>query len=162
MQLADAYKSNSNYDEAIRRYKRLLKDHEYPNMFMPYLEIGNINMILGKYEDAVKNYNMGINYLKPEHSRYKARFNHACGVAQICLGQYTQALSAFETAMRLDPSIKTGYNLVLCHALLSSTDEVRDAYKGLLGVKPITTIGDISESDILGNCLLYTSPSPRD
>lgn len=153
MQLADAYKANTNYDEAIHRYERLLKDHEYPNQFMAYLEIGNINMALNKYEEAVKNYNMGINYLKPEHNRFKARFNHACGVAQICLGQYHQALSSFETAMRVDPSIKTGFNLVLCHAILSSTEDMREAYKGLLGVKPVTTIGDLAESDVLGNQL---------
>ncbi|EAY01380.1 TPR Domain containing protein [Trichomonas vaginalis G3] len=153
MQLADAYKANTNYDEAIHRYERLLKDHEYPNQFMAYLEIGNINMALGKYEDAVKNYNMGINYLKPEHNRFKARFNHACGVAQICLGQYHLALSSFETAMRVDPSIKTGFNLVLCHAILSSTEDMREAYKGLLGVKPVTTISDLQESDVLGNQL---------
>lgn len=151
MQLADAYKANSNYEEAIHKYERLLKDHEYPNMFMPYLEIGNINMVLGKYEDAVKNYNMGINYLKPEHNRFKARFNHACGVAQICLGQYHQALSAFETAMRLDPSIKTGFNLVLCHAILSAPEDCREAFKAMIGVKPITTVSDIS--DVLGNQL---------
>ena len=152
-QLADAYKANSNYDDAIHRYQRLIKDHEYPTPYMIYLEIGNIYVLQQKYQDAVKNYNMGINYLKPDANRLKARFNHACGVAQISMQQYHQALSSFETAMRLDPSIKTGFNLVLCHSILSSTEDMREAYSRLLDVKPVTTIGDLSESDILGNQL---------
>ena len=120
---------------------------------MIYLEIGNFYVLQQKYQDAVKNYNMGINYLKPDANRLKARFNHACGVAQISMQQYHQALSSFETAMRLDPSIKTGFNLVLCHSILSSTEDMREAYSRLLDVKPVTTIGDLSESDILGNQL---------
>lgn len=120
MQLADAYKASSMYDEALHRYQRLLKDREFPHPQILYLEIGHINMDNKKYEDAIKNYEMGINHLKSDTNRLIARFNQCCGIAQIHLGDYHKALSSFETAMRQDPSIKTGYNLVLCHSVLSS------------------------------------------
>ena len=89
-----------------------------------------------KYDEAVKNYEMGINHLKPDTNRLMARFNQNCGIAQIQLGDYHKALSSFETAMRQDPSIKTGYNLVLCHSVLSSMDELKEAFTRLLAVKP--------------------------
>ncbi|OHT11609.1 TPR Domain containing protein [Tritrichomonas foetus] len=153
MQLADAYKANSMWDDAHHRYQRLLKDREFPHPQIIYLEIGNIYMAQQKYEDAIKNYEMGINHLKPDTTRLIARFNQCCGVAQIYLGDYHKALSSFETAMRQDPSIKTGYNLVLCHSVLSSTEELREAYTRLLAVKPQMSINELGNSDILGNQL---------
>ena len=153
MQLADAYKANSMWDDALHRYQRLLKDREFPNPQIVYLEIGHINMAMKKYEDAIKNYEMGINHLKPDTSRLMARFNQCCGIAQIQLGDYHKALSSFETAMKQDPNIKTGYNLVLCHSMLSQQEELRDAYTRMLAVKPLMSISELNDSDILGNQL---------
>ena len=153
MQLADAYKANAMWDDAIHRYHRLLKDREFPHPQILYLEIGNIYMSQEKYEEAIKNYEMGINHLKPDTNRLMARFNQNCGIARIRLGDYSRALSSFETAMRQDPSIKTGYNLVLCHSVLSRSSEMKEAYTRLLGVKPNSSISDMNDSDILGNQL---------
>ncbi|OHT16203.1 TPR Domain containing protein [Tritrichomonas foetus] len=153
MQLANAYKANSMYDDALLRYQRLLKDREFPHPQIAYLEIGNINMEQKKFEDAIKNYEMGINHLKPDTNSLIARFNQNCGIAQIQMGDYHKALSSFETAMRQSPSIKTGYNLVLCHSVLSSVDELKEAYTRMLAVKPLSSISDMNESDILGNQL---------
>ncbi|KAH0794603.1 TPR Domain containing protein [Histomonas meleagridis] len=153
MQLADAYKANSMFDDALHRYQRLLKDREFPNPYIIYLEIGNLHMAQKQYADAVKNYEMGINHLKNNSNRLIARFYQCCGIAQIKLGDYNKALSSFETAMRQDPSVKTGYNLVLCHSFLSSMDELKEAYTRLLAVKPRNSISDLNDSDILGNQL---------
>ncbi|KAK8860347.1 Intraflagellar transport protein 88 [Tritrichomonas musculus] len=153
MQLADAFKANSMWEEAHHRYQRLLKDREFPNQQIVYLEIGNVYMAQGKYEDAIKNYEMGINHLKTDTTRLIARFNQNCGIAQIHLGDYHKALSSFETAMRQEPSIKTGYNLVLCHSVLSSVEELKEAYIRMLLVKPQSSIAEMNESDILGNQL---------
>lgn len=153
MQLADAYKANSNYDDALHRYQRLVKDHEYPYPYMIYLEIGNLFMAQQKYSEAVDNYKFGINYLKADADRLKARFNYACGVAYIGTGEFLQALSAFQQAMQLDPSIKAGFNLCLCHSMLTSKEDLRDAFNKLVAVKPVTSVGDIKESDVLGNQL---------
>ncbi|OHS94862.1 TPR Domain containing protein [Tritrichomonas foetus] len=151
MQLADAYKRNSMWEDALNRYQRLLKDREFPHLHMIYLEIGNIYSAQQKYEEAIKNYEMGINHLKPDTNRLMARFHQCCGIAHIQLGDYHKALSEFETAMRQDPSVKTGYNLVLCHSVLSSMDELKDAYVRLLTVKPPMTIAEMNDSDVLGN-----------
>lgn len=153
MQLADAFKANSMWEDSIHRYQRLLKDREFPNQQIAYLEIGNVCMAQHKYEDAIKNYEMGINHLKSDTNRLLARFNQNCGVAQIHLGDYHKALSSFETAMRHDPSIKTGYNLVLCHSVLSSIEELKEAYVRMLSVKPQSSLSEMGESDILGNQL---------
>lgn len=153
MQLADAYKANSMWDEAIHRYQRLLKDREFPHQHMIYLEIGNINLGLQKYDFAIKNYQAGIDHLKPDTNRLRARFNQCCGIAQVQMGDFHQALSSFETAMREDPSVKTGYNLVLCHSILSSMEELKEAYTRLLAVKPSMSIAELNDSDILGNQL---------
>lgn len=151
MQLADCYKANAMWEDAINRYQRLLKDREFPNLHMVYLEIGNICSAMGKYEEAIKNYEMGIAHLRPDTNRLMARFHQCCGIAYLELGNYPKALSEFETAMRHDPSIKTGYNLVLCHSILSSMDELKEAYSRLLAVKPMMTIAELNESDVLGN-----------
>ena len=127
-QVTAAYKANSNYEDAIHSYQRLIKDHEYPTPYMIYLEIGNFYVLQQKYQDAVKNYNIGINYHKPDSNRLKACLKHACAVAQISMQQYHQAFSSFETAMILDPSIKTGFNLIICHSILSSTEDMWEVY----------------------------------
>jgi intraflagellar transport protein 88 len=153
MQLADAYKASGMWEDALHRYQRLLKDREFPHQQMIYLEMGNIAMAQQKYEEAVKHYEMGINHLKTDMNRLMARFNHCCGIAQIHLGEYHKALSSFETALRQDPSNKIGYNLVLCHSILSSQDELRDAFSRLVDVRPQTSIAELSDSDVLGSHL---------
>lgn len=154
MQLADSYKSNSMYEDALHRYQRLLKDRDFPHPEILYLENGNINMALLKYKEAITNYEAGLNYLKTGTNRLKARFNQCCGVAQIYLGEFNKALSSFEIAMKQEASIKTGYNLVLCHSVLSSIEELREAFIRLLSVKPQTSISELNDSDILGNQLM--------
>lgn len=151
LQLADAYKRNAMWEDALNQYQRLLKDREFPHLHMIYLEIGNIFAAQKKYEEAIKNYEMGINHLKPDTNRLMARFHQCCGIAHIQLGDYCKALSEFETAMRQDPSIKTGYNLVLCHSVLSSLDELKDTFVRLLAVKPPMAITEMNDSDVLGN-----------
>ena len=151
MQLADAYKKNSNWEDAISRYQRLLKDREFPHLHMIYLELGNIYSAQKKYAEAIKNYEMGINHLKPDTSRLKARFHQCSGIAHIQLGDYHKAMSDFEAAMKLDPSIKTGFNLVLCHSVLSQMEDLKEAYVRLLSVKPPMNISEMNDSDILGN-----------
>jgi len=153
MQLADAYKANSNLDDALHKYQRMAKDKEFPSLYMLFLEIGNIYVRQHKYDEAVKHYELGINYLKTDANRLKARFHHCCGVAQIRQGQFHQALSSFSAASKCDPNIKTGFNLVLCHSILSSIEDLREAYSRMLLVKPPTSISEMSESDILGNQL---------
>jgi intraflagellar transport protein 88 len=106
-----------------------------------------------KYDEAIKSYEMGVNHLKPDMNRLIARFNQCCGIAQLALGDYHKALSSFETAMRQDPSIKSGHNLVLCHSILSSADELKGAFTRLLSVKPSLSLSELSESDVLGNQL---------
>jgi intraflagellar transport protein 88 len=153
LQLADAYKANSMWEDALTRYRRLEKDREFPNLHLVYLELGNLFTATEKYEEAIKNYEMGINHLKSDTNRLLARFHQCCGICHIQMAEFHKALSAFESAMKHDPSIKTGYNLVLCHSVLSSVDELHEAYTRMLSVKPPMTIAELNESDILGNQL---------
>jgi intraflagellar transport protein 88 len=155
LQLADAYKENSMWEDALNRYHRLEKDREFANLHIIYLEIGNICTATQKYEDAIKYYEMGINHLKTDTTRLLARFHQCCGVCHVQMGDYHKALSAFETAMKHEMSVKTGYNLVLCHSVLSSMDELKEAYVRLLGVKPVVSISEIGENDMLGGQLHF-------
>jgi intraflagellar transport protein 88 len=153
LQLADAYKENTMWEDALSRYQRLEKDRDFANLHIIYLEIGNIHTATQKYTDAIKYYEMGINHLKTDTTRLLARFHQCCGVCHVHMGDYHKALSAFETAMKHEPSVKTGYNLVLCHSVLSSMEELKEAFVRLLGVKPVMPISDQVESDVLGTQL---------
>jgi intraflagellar transport protein 88 len=93
---------------------------------------------------------MGINHLKSDTGRLLARFHQCCGICHVEMGDYHKALSAFETAMKHEASVKTGFNLVLCHSVLSSLDELKESFVRLLAVKPIP---ESTESDILGTQL---------
>ncbi|KAH0788432.1 TPR Domain containing protein [Histomonas meleagridis] len=150
--LADCYKSSSMYDDAIHVYQKLLKDRQFTQMYMVYLEIGNIYYAQKKYQDAVKNYEMGINHIHQDNTKLIARFHHSCGLAHIELRDYNKALSEFEAAMKQEPTIKTGYNLVLCHSILSSIDELKESFIRMLSVKPQST-SQLTDSDTLGNQL---------
>jgi intraflagellar transport protein 88 len=151
LQLADAYKQNSMWEDALSRYHRLEKDREFAALHIVYLEIGNISSKTEKYEEAIKYYEMGINHLKPDSPRLLARFHQCCGVARIQMGDYHKALSAFETAMKHEPSVKTAFNLVLCHSVLSSHDDLKDAYVRLLSVRPVSV--ESTDTDTLGRQL---------
>lgn len=118
------------------------------NPHVLYLEIGGILIRLGKYADAVRNYEMGRVYVKPDTNRLLARFNHCIGVGQVKAGEFHKALSHFEAAMKQDASIRTGYNLVLCHSVLSTLDSMKDAFVRMLAVR---TPPAADESDPLGN-----------
>lgn len=152
LQLADAYKANQMWDEARHRYNRILKDKSFPYQYQIYLELGNISFEQENYTDAVKNFQMGFDLLAPEARRYRARFLYSIGVSYIRQNKFSEALSSFEQAMPLDPNIKTGFNLVLCHAILNSIEDIRDAYSRLIAVKPYTT-AITNEGDVLSNQL---------
>ena len=153
LQLADSFKAHSNFDDAVFHYEKVVKDRDFQYPFIVYLELGNLFFKQQKYSEAVKRYEAGINHLKADANRLKARFHHCCGVSLIRMGQFHQALSHFSSAMKFDLNIKSGFNLVLCHSILSPVDELRESFKRMLTVKPSTTITDLSESDILGNQL---------
>ena len=148
--LADAYKANAMWDDALHRYQRIIKDRDFMYPHLIYFEIGSIYLKMGKYSDAVKNYEMAINHLHANSTRLAGRFYHCCGIAHIKQGDFTKALSNFENAMTKDPNVKTGFNLVLCHSILSPLEQLKNAYTRLLAIKPYST-PDANESDILGN-----------
>ena len=57
-------------------------------------------------------------------------------VAQFKLRQYDTALHSFETSMAVEPNIRVGFSIIICHCCLGhQPQQLQDAFTDLLGVE---------------------------
>ena len=65
------------------------------------------------------------------------------GHAFVRLGQFQDAIQAYETIMSGDPDFQTGFNLILCYYAKGETDKMKRGFTKLLSI----TIQGVNEED---------------
>ena len=63
-----------------------------------YRNIGNVNLIMGEYEDAIKNFDKAIEFNNQDADAYRNR-----GIAKYNLGKYEYSIKDFDRAIVLNP-----------------------------------------------------------
>ena len=71
----------------------------------------------------------------------RMRLMRNLAVAQFKLRQYDAALHSFETIMSVEPSIRVGFSIILCHCCLGhGAQQLQDAFSDLLDVELKVTL----------------------
>jgi len=132
--LAHAYHGAKMHDEALHTYSLLVKNKQYPQSGRLRVNMGNIHFEKEKYQTAIKMYRMALDQIPNtgKHIRFKIFRN--VGNAFVKLGQFGDAVQAYETIMGGDPDFHTGFNLILCYYALGDAEKMRRGFQKLISI----------------------------
>ena len=123
------------YAEAIKTYSEIVKNKNYATANRLRVNMGNIYFKQGKYPNAIKMYRMALDQIKPGAGggqQVRAKIMRNIGISFLKIGQYTEAVRAFEEVMKTHGDSVTGLNLVACYFALGESDAMRDSFIKLI------------------------------
>lgn len=123
------------YAEAIKTYSDIVKNKNYASANRLRVNMGNIYFKQGKYPNAIKMYRMALDTIKPGvggGQQVRAKIMRNIGISFLKIGQYTEAVRAFEEVMKTHGDSVTGMNLVVCYFALGESDSMRDSFIKLI------------------------------
>jgi tetratricopeptide (TPR) repeat protein len=102
------------------------------NNYVAYNSLGNAYAGLGRYTEAIEDFNQSIRI----KSNYADAYNNL-GAAYGKLGRYQQASEVFRQAIRIKPDYADAYyNLGIAYAVLGRWLDAIEAYKQTIKIKP--------------------------
>lgn len=133
------YEYMNNYEEAKSVYLEILKkESEYQQGIQVSrirVNIGNIYFKTEQYKEAIKEYQRAYDKLGKENKDLKANISRNIGLAQIRLNNYEGAINSYQTAVQMNPDVKTAMNLLLCQLTNENNkDQVMKVYNMLLEI----------------------------
>lgn len=123
------------YAEAIKTYSEIVKNKNYATANRLRVNMGNIYFKQAKYPSAIKMYRMALDQIKPGlggGQQVRAKIMRNIGISFLKIGQYTEAVRAFEEVMKTHGDSVTGLNLVVCYFALGESDAMRDSFIKLI------------------------------
>ena len=123
------------YADAIKTYSDIVKNKNYAAANRLRVNMGNIYFKQGKFPSAIKMYRMALDTIKPGlggGQQVRAKIMRNIGISFLKIGQYTEAVRAFEEVMKTHGDSVTGLNLVVCYFALGESDAMRDSFIKLI------------------------------
>ncbi|TRY89779.1 hypothetical protein DNTS_000017 [Danionella cerebrum] len=132
--------------EAGRKERALVRQREqtgtadHINLDLTYsvrrlkVNMANIYFKQKNYTKAVKFYRMALDQISNAHNGMRIKIMQNIGVVFIHMGQYSDAITSFEYIMSESPSIKTGFNLILCYYAIGDRERMKKAFQKLISV----------------------------
>jgi len=99
------------------------------------VNMGNIYYAQQKYPNAIKMYRMAMDQVPTAAKEIRFRILRNIGVAFIKLGQFQDAIEAFEQIMETLPDFQAGFNLVLCYYALGDKEKQKKGFANLIGIR---------------------------
>ena len=135
--LAVQYQTCGMYTEAINTYTSMIKSKQYAQSGRLRINMGNIHFEQGEYAAAIKMYRMALDQTPNTGRELRARMFRNIGNSFVKLGQFSDAIGAFERGMELSPDLQTGFNLILCYYALGDRERQRRGFTRLLSVRQL-------------------------
>ncbi|XP_042314236.1 intraflagellar transport protein 88 homolog isoform X2 [Sceloporus undulatus] len=132
--LASQYAANEMYAEALNTYQVIVKNKMFVNGGTLKVNMANIYLKQRNYSKAIKFYRMALDQIASIHKEMRIKIMQNIGIAFIKTGQYTDAISSFEHIMSTSPSLKAGFNLILCYFATGDRDQMKKAFQKLIAV----------------------------
>ena len=142
--IANAYYHNKMFDEAIETYKAIVKNRDYPQAGRLRVNIGNIYFDQKRYPQAIKEYRMALDQIPATGKDLRFKIFRNIGNAFVKLGQFQDAIDAFDTVMGGAPDIQTAFNLLLCLYARGDKDKMRRHFTKMLSIP----VPGMTEDDI--------------
>ena len=105
--LANAHYANKAYEEALNTYQLIVKNKNYSQSGRLRINMGNIHYEQKKYPQAIKEYRMALDQINTQGKDLRFRVFRNIGNAFVKLGQFQDAIDAYETVMAGSPDIQT-------------------------------------------------------
>ena len=122
------------FDEAIETYKAIVKNRDYPQAGRLRVNIGNIYFDQKRYPQAIKEYRMALDQIPATGKDLRYKIFRNIGNAFVKLGQFQDAIDAFDTVMGGAPDIQTAFNLLLCLYARGDKDKMRRHFTKMLSI----------------------------
>jgi intraflagellar transport protein 88 len=104
---------------------------------LPTLQVnmGNIHYEEKQYTQAIKMYRIALDQIPGTSRELRLKIQRNIGNAFVRLGQFQDAITAFESIMEATPEIQAGFNLVVCYYALGDVDLMKRGFQRLLQVQ---------------------------
>lgn len=124
-----AHANAGQYDQALASFEKAVAAD--PNLIEAHEWVGHILILQGKYEDAVKRYQL----IVARRPSTETKVN--LGLAYLRIGQIDQAIKTLENAVAVDSGNAAGWNnLSLAYLRAGRVAEARGAAEKALALKP--------------------------
>eukprot|EP00953_Heterococcus_sp_UTEX-ZZ885_P004144 2737-Heterococcus_DN1.PRE.2 len=114
--------------------------------------MGNIYFEQADYLEAIKCYRMALDQIPNTGKEIRFKIFRNIGTAFVRMGQYHDAIGAYETVMQGSADAVTGFNLVLCYYALQDTAQMKKAFVRLVAI-PIQGLTEEDEDDVDGKAV---------
>ncbi|KAI6656911.1 Intraflagellar transport protein 88-like protein isoform X3 [Oopsacas minuta] len=133
--LANQYRSNQLYSEALNAYLMIVKNKLFNNGSRLRVNMGNVYFAQKKYLQAVKMYQMALDQISDQHHKHiRAKILKNIGSALLSMGRYQDAITSFEQAMVEVPCHTSVYNLILTYFAVGDSEKMKRAYERLVKI----------------------------
>ena len=134
---------NKLHAEALSAYKSIVTS-KYAAASRLRVNMGNIHFEQGNFPSAVKMYRMALDQVPPTNRATRMRIQRNLGVAFVRMGNYADAIGAFEGIMDTSPDFAAGFNLLLCYYALGDAERQKAGFHRLLAL-PLPLGGEAEE-----------------
>ena len=136
------------YTEALNTFSLLVRNKQYAQSGRLRVNMGNIYLEMKKYPLAIKMYRLALDEIPQTGQDLKFKIIRNIGNAYVKLGQYKDAIEAFEQVMGGSPDIVTAFNLLLCYFALGEPEKLKSCFKRMLNIRVAgSTVGDDDDDD---------------
>jgi len=140
--LAQQYEANKMYNEAMNTYNLVVKSKQYPQAGRLRANMGNIYFQQKKYPAAIKMYRMAVDQISQTSKEMRYKIMRNIGNAFVKLGQFQDAIQAFEAVMEASPDPHTGSNLLVCYFATGDRDKMKKGFLMLLACERFFVSGE--------------------
>ena len=130
--LANMYHANGLHQEALNSYTIILKNKQYPQASRLRVNMGNIYFEQGKFDQAIKMYNMALDSTMQQNKEMKMKIKKNVGLAYVKQKKFGKAIEVYEDVMSDTPDFDIGFNLIVCLYALGEKEKMRTWFERLL------------------------------
>jgi len=130
--LANMYHANGLHQEALNSYTIILKNKQYPQASRLRVNMGNIYFEQGKFDQAIKMYNMALDSTMQQNKEMKMKIKKNVGLAYVKQKKFGKAIEVYEDIMSDTPDFDIGFNLIVCLYALGEKEKMRTWFERLL------------------------------
>lgn len=121
--------------EALKTYEAIVRNKAFvSHVGLLNVNIGNIHFHQRDYSKAIKHYKMCLDQLTRTHLKVKTKILTNIAVCFFRTRLFREALDAFQQIMAVEPTIRTGFSILLCQKALGQYERMRVAFQDLLKV----------------------------
>ena len=123
------------HTEALNTFSLLVRNKQYAQAGRLRVNMGNIYVAMKKHMLAIKMYRLALDEIPEGDHDLRAKVTRNIGHAFVKLGQYKDAVGAYEDVMEANPDIVTAFNLLLCYYALGETEKLKRTFSRMLTIK---------------------------